>query len=810
MFAWVTPARAETSPEVLCTAGSDTNTGADDPALLTASRTAETMLATRSDREGSADRAIVMLSQAAGQARDQSAGALARFCATTGEAFRLGRMGNPSEARALLEDGFRHAEAARVPAVSALAAYRLALVSGGVAGSGTRGARQRRGLTPVANSGAAAADTGDEYCNALTKPVLDSGGYLNRDLIQWGDAVYSVGSVAYRVIALSCAINRARAAGDQLLAARASLALARAWLDHARRTPEAAQATRDTARQAALEGIESALGIADPALRVELSARLADAVLDAGAPDTRLLSLPAQLRAGAAGDPSLGAMVEGLAGRVALSEGRRGAAAADFRTAIFRESQASAPLRLADWYLLLAQAEPEQRGQHVAIAYRALNSVRPLLPAYDPLIEESNFSLRMRPVFEAMVDTSLATAPSDDDATRISLVQDVVESYRQAELQSLFGAECVAARPPIRPSELRPGEVLLYPILLPDRVELIYAAGGEAGSGGAGSGGAGAARYHRLPVARGVGRAEVLALIGRMLDLTSVPEDDRDAQPDGWRDAARQLYRLLIAPVEGKLDEGATLVIVPDGPLSALPFSALIDGQGRYLIQRAALAIVPSLAYAQPGGRTATRPEVVAATLEKRVDLPFGSYEALTGTAGEARAAIAAAGPGRGVLIENFHRADLVRALARRDVDVLHLATHASFNGRSDRSYIVADGELIPLADLREMIARSGMRGEQLDLVVLSACETAVGDDQASMGLAGAAVQAGARSAIASLWLADDAGTAALMTAFYGRYGAGDGKAVSLRRAQLAMIERGDDFADPYVWAAFTLLGGWR
>jgi CHAT domain-containing protein len=108
------------------------------------------------------------------------------------------------------------------------------------------------------------------------------------------------------------------------------------------------------------------------------------------------------------------------------------------------------------------------------------------------------------------------------------------------------------------------------------------------------------------------------------------------------------------------------------------------------------------------------------------------------------------------------------------------------------------------------MIGRNRTRGDQLDLIVLSACETAVGDDQASMGLAGAAVQAGARSALASLWQANDAGTAALMTAFYGHYGQGGSKAGALRDAQLALIGRGGEFADPNVWAAFTLLGGWR
>jgi CHAT domain-containing protein len=108
------------------------------------------------------------------------------------------------------------------------------------------------------------------------------------------------------------------------------------------------------------------------------------------------------------------------------------------------------------------------------------------------------------------------------------------------------------------------------------------------------------------------------------------------------------------------------------------------------------------------------------------------------------------------------------------------------------------------------MIGRSGLRGDSIDLIVLSACETAVGDDEASMGLAGAAVQAGARSVIGSLWQVNDAGTAELMSQFYQRYAQGSSRSQALRDAQLALIAAGGGNADPNIWAAFTLLGAWR
>ena len=194
--------------------------------------------------------------------------------------------------------------------------------------------------------------------------------------------------------------------------------------------------------------------------------------------------------------------------------------------------------------------------------------------------------------------------------------------------------------------------------------------------------------------------------------------------------------------------------------------------------------------------------------MKNHCSLPAGFFPRLEGTADEAR--IAASSSRGGLFIADFKKADLVQALSARPVGVLHLATHASFNGRSDRAFVVANGETIPLSELRALIAQNRARGDELSLLVLSACETAVGDDEASMGLAGAAVQAGALSAIASLWQVNDAGTAELMKQFYSRYSSGTSRSEALREAQLALISSSGDNADPNIWAAFTLLGAWR
>jgi CHAT domain-containing protein len=760
----------------LCAQNAAPGAQAGDPALGVAVAQAETLLADEADRTASADRAIALLGDAAAKNGATAGPVLGPYCAAAGEAYRLGKNGSPYQARAFLGDALRIADGAREPDVSALAAYRLGLVGVDDAAGATRGLKRSAQAAPTA-----------------TTPALDDGPCATLGAPGMADQ----GAAYFTVTALQCAIQRADASGEAEIGARARLRLARFWLDYGRRTPAKADKAKANAQKIALEAIDAADKVRAPTTRVILLGRLADAAIDAGgAADPRLAAAAEAMTSAAAGNPAGQAITEALRARLALAHNDSVHAIALLRHAVFLESQTPLPLRLADWYLLLATADPANSAAHITAAFRALNAVRPLLPGYDGITEESNFALRVRPVFEALVDSRLADAASGDDPARIAEVQGFVEEYRQAELQSLFGSECVPARPPIRPAELKSEEILLYPILLPDRVELLYATGGKPGSNEA-------PRYHRLPPNRAVNRADVVGMVARMVDSTSYGGDT------DWRAPAEQLYRILIAPIADRLGPHSTLVVIPDGPLSALPFAALVDEHGHFLVERTRLSIAPSLAYSQPGTPRAGRDlAVVAAALEKEVTLPVGTYAKLTGTGEEARFAVE---DGRhNVLIENFHRADLVRALSRGRIDVLHLATHANFNGRSDRSYIVADGEAIPIADLRELINQNQTRGDQLDLLILSACQTAVGDDQASMGLAGAAVQAGARSALASLWEVNDAGTSELMKAFYTRYRAGASKADALRDAQLSLIRRGGDFADPNIWAAFTLLGGWR
>jgi CHAT domain-containing protein len=766
-------------PDRLCAGAPMSETMADE-SLMQAAASAETMLASSTDVGRTGDEVMGMLDKPGGAAGVPSAAALARFCAAAGEAARISTAGSQFKAATYLTAALRYADDAGSADVAALSAYRLGLnlVVGNALVAGSRGAARGRGLqrgtAALALEGVLpAADSGD--CEAIRDPAK---------LLAAGRAAV--------VQALQCAVNRARA-GHSPVGALASLRLARFQLALAENAAEPGKLRNDAASEV-LSAITLICAQAPAADHPEVLARLVETALSAGSTDfARLSAAIAAMRAGASGDRGLLAFASALDGRVALAQGNHAGAAAAIQKAVFYEGQRAQPLRMADWLLLLADAQPSQRQRHVAAAYRALESVRPILPLTDPLTEESNFALHMRKVFEAAVDTELANGASDETLS-IQNVQRIVETYREAELQSAFGSECVPARSPIQPAELSANEIVLYPIVLPDRIELIYATGSGAD-----------ARFHRLPANRSISQSEVRRLVADVVSLTLYNDDY-------WEAPAARLYELLIKPIEDKLSPETTLVIVPDAALRPLPFAALRDGRGDFLIERTRLSLAPALSYSQPGVSRSTQPKVLAASVSQEVDIPAGSFAALNSTQNEAKVAAGFDDPQakRGKLIEDFTKAELVSAIERGGFDALHLATHASFNGRSDRSFIVALDQPIKLDELRTYLARGRTRGDELNLLVLSACETAVGDDEASMGLAGVAVQAGARSVIASLWQVNDAGTARLMSEFYKSYRRGASTSEALRDAQLAMIREEGDEPDPVLWASFTLLGGWR
>ncbi|MEO1404011.1 MAG: CHAT domain-containing protein, partial [Cyanobacteria bacterium J06635_1] len=290
---------------------------------------------------------------------------------------------------------------------------------------------------------------------------------------------------------------------------------------------------------------------------------------------------------------------------------------------------------------------------------------------------------------------------------------------------------------------------------------------------------------------------------------------------------AQQLYQWLIQPLEDELGPDAidTVLFSMDSGLRSLPIAALHDGQ-QFLIEKYSVGMVPSLGLMDTQYQPIEDAQVLAmgaSAFKELQPLPAVPTELNT---------ISQLWPSRGFLNERFTRQTLIQQQQQTPFQVIHLATHAEFkSGDVDNSYIQLWDEPLRLSDIHTL----GWEYSAVDLLVLSACHTAVGSPEAEMGFAGLAVASGVKSAVASLWAVSDVGTLALMQAFYEQLRTSRVKSEALRTAQLALlngatrIESGQllnedsdkatplppelsylgnmDFSHPYYWSGFTLIG---
>jgi len=170
-----------------------------------------------------------------------------------------------------------------------------------------------------------------------------------------------------------------------------------------------------------------------------------------------------------------------------------------------------------------------------------------------------------------------------------------------------------------------------------------------------------------------------------------------------------------------------------------------------------------------------------------------------------------AALPGSQALLDtDFSQDQLQQTLQANPYDILHFATHGQFSPDPQENFIITgQGETVTFGQLEALIRASSPNDPQVDLVMLTACDTAAGDDRSTLGLAGVAIRAGARSAIASLWQADDLTTAQIVQDFYHYLQDPQlNKAQALQQAQIQAIQRGASVT-PGKWAPLILVGNW-
>lgn len=260
-----------------------------------------------------------------------------------------------------------------------------------------------------------------------------------------------------------------------------------------------------------------------------------------------------------------------------------------------------------------------------------------------------------------------------------------------------------------------------------------------------------------------------------------------------------KLYQALVAPIEADIQSAQTVILIPSGKLNVLPFAALPDTNGKPFLESKTLLELAKTTDFMKIAQTSVRPvSKVIAFANATSDLPAAERE------GES---ILRVFPDSKLFVgAQASKANLLKF--GRQAEVLHLATHGTWDAANSLN------NHLKLSN-REKLGQDEIFNldlGQTSIVTLSACSTALGDLKETeyvASLAEAFWIAGSRSVVASLWPVDDESTGLLMTEFYKRLKAGDGKALALQKAQLA-IRSNPKYAHPYFWSGFLLFGDYR
>jgi CHAT domain-containing protein len=258
------------------------------------------------------------------------------------------------------------------------------------------------------------------------------------------------------------------------------------------------------------------------------------------------------------------------------------------------------------------------------------------------------------------------------------------------------------------------------------------------------------------------------------------------------------LYQELIAPIQKYLPATGTLVFVLDSSWQNVPMAMLHDGRD-YLLDRYHVALTIGSLVRPPSSLAPEQLRALIGGLWKAIlqyDLP-----AMPQIKTEVAAVRANTLKSKELLNEDFTQERLFRE--SRGFPLVHLTTHGQFSSAPERTFLLAWDKPI---NVREFARWVSSKGESVELLTLSACETAKGDRRSVLGLAGMATQVGARSTVATLWLVDVAPTARLMEKFYTGLKQGLTKAEALSNAQRELRQ---SYPHPYFWAGVVLVGGW-
>ena len=430
---------------------------------------------------------------------------------------------------------------------------------------------------------------------------------------------------------------------------------------------------------------------------------------------------------------------------------------------------------------------------------------------------KSSFNQTFAPLYKDYINTLLQRAEHSDETQNQPFLTEVIQAWEQlkaVELQGYFRDACTVKQQQEN-TALETGTAMLYPIILPDHLALVV-------------------RFSDHIKAYSVPQSSK-----KIEDLAK--GFSRDLYTGVYKLKAKMLYQWLIAPIANDLQQQNihTLVYLPDGPLRKIPFALLNNGE-KYLTEQYALVTVPGLSMlAKPStklnkndlllaGMSEAGP-VVEELINNKINF-FGESVAEQFALSESNPAqqinkmkkrLALPGVNQELkalstlsdvpvmknsqfLLKNF------KQTVHKGHSFIHIASHGFFSGDPKKSFIMTYDHLLTIQQLSELFQTEAFNNQPIEMMTLSACRTAKGDDRSPLGLSGVVVQTGVKSAIGSLWPVADKASTQFFSSFYKFYQkTGVTKAQALQQAQQNLLHS-NEFSHPFYWASFVLVGEWH
>jgi CHAT domain-containing protein len=464
----------------------------------------------------------------------------------------------------------------------------------------------------------------------------------------------------------------------------------------------------------------------------------------------------------------------------------------------------------------------------------------------------SSFRETLSPIYIGLADLLLEQAAliakptnideliNEHEQSLLREARDTIEQIKLSEIQDYLKDSCIINRTE-KLETLAPNTAVLYPIILPKRLELLVSIGTKL------------IRYSTNVTAVQLQKSV------NLLVKTLRPTSSGELNPLDKKNS-KQLYQWLINPLLKQLKEQKidTLVFVPDGVLRSLPIAALSDGK-HYLIEEFAIATVPGLTLFDPKPLANKNMHALLAGLSQPgpvvLELPDAMWDGLVnqssnnnrgirGTSttikqlkpqekdrsiterkvdmvNKVQQALALPGvekeinqlskhlQGQVLLDKNFLLSNFVSDISENPYRVVHIASHGFFGGSPEQNFLMTYDHKLNMDQLGSILKPKQLSDKPIELLTLSACQTAEGDDRSPLGMAGIALKSGARSILGTLWpIADDAAQQMLPSFYNNLIQTQTTKAKALQSAQLKLLKQ-KEFSHPFFWSAFILIGNW-